>query len=114
MTNAFTLDDLNKALQTKYAPFVFQSGREKFTLQQVLRLTKERREVVKAQLQLLDDKRDDLTEDEVLAVLKAVIENVIEGDSTKAERLFEVLDNDLVKVSILFEKWVESAQAGEA
>jgi len=114
MTNAFTLDDLNKALETKYAPFVFQSGREKFTLQQVLRLTKDKRDIVKAQLQMLDDKRDELNEDEILVVLQAVIENVIDGDASKAERLFELLGHDLVKVTILFEKWVESAQAGEA
>lgn len=114
MTNAFTLDDLNKALETKYAPFVFQQGREKFTLQQVLRLSKDKREIVKAQLQMLDDNRDELTEDEVLAILQAVIENVIDGDRSKAVRLFEILDHDLVKVTILFEKWVESAKTGEA
>lgn len=112
MTNAFTLDDLNKALETKYAPFTFQHGREKFVLNQVLRLSKDKREIVKAQLQLLEDNKEDLNEDEILVILKAIVENVIEGD--KSERLFELLGNDLVKVTILFEKWVESSQAGEA
>lgn len=112
MTNAFTLDDLNKALEDKYAPFVFQSGREKFVLQQVLRLSKDKRDIVKAQLQMLEDKKNELDEDEILVILKAVIENVIEGD--KADRLFEILDQDLVKVTILFEKWVSSSQVGEA
>lgn len=112
MTNAFTLDDLNKALDTKYAPFVFQSGREKFTLQQVLRLPQETREIVKAQLQMLDDKKDELNEGEVLAILKAVVENVMNED--KADRLFEILDNDLAKVTIIFEEWVKKSQPGEA
>lgn len=112
MSNAFTLTDLNKHLESKYRPFEFTSGREKFTLNQVLRLPKETRAVVKAQLEALDEHKNDLTEDEMLAILKAVISNVMVED--KADRLFDVLDNDLVKVTILFEKWVESTQAGEA
>jgi len=112
MTNEFTLDDLNTALEKKYGPFVFSVGKEKFVLQQILRLPKETRQIVKAQLELLDNKKNELDEDEMLAILKAVVENVIEGD--KAERLFELLDNDLVKVTILFEKWAERTQAGEA
>lgn len=112
MTNAFTLDDLNAALDKKYGPFIFKAGRETFTLNQVLRISKEKRAVVKAQLQMLDDKRNELTEDEMLIILKAVVENVIEGDKT--DRLFEVLDNDLAKVTVLFEQWVEASQAGEA
>lgn len=112
MTNEFTLDDLNIALEKKYGPFVFTAGGEKFVLRQVLRLPKETREIVKAQLELLDEKRDELTEDDMLVILKAVVENVLEGNG--ADRLFNLLDNDLVKVTILFEKWVERTQAGEA
>lgn len=112
MTNAFTLDDLNAALEKKYAPFVFQSGKEKFVMSQILRLPEEKREIVKAQLMLLEDKKDDLSEGEVRAILGAVVENVL--TSGKSERLFEILDNDLVKITLLFEKWVESSQPGEA
>jgi hypothetical protein len=112
MANEFTLDDLNAALEKKYGPFVFAVGKEKFVLKQVLRLDKETRLTVKAQLQMLEDKKDELEEDDVMSILKAIIENVIEGD--KADRLFELLDNDLVKVTILFEQWVGSAQPGEA
>lgn len=112
MSNAFTLDDLNKAIDQKYAPFVFQHGREKFVMRQVLRLPKDTRDIVKAQLMMLDEKKDELEEPDVLAILKAVVENVLEGD--KADRLFDILENDLVKVTVLFEKWVESSQPGEA
>lgn len=112
MANAFTLDDLHAALDKKYGPFTFKAGRETFTLNQVLRISKEKRAVVKAQLQMLDEKRDELTEDEMLVILKAIVENIIEGD--RSDRLFEVLDNDLAKVTVLFEKWVEHSQAGEA
>jgi|SRR5690349_22097879 len=112
MTNEFTLDDLNDALEKKYGPFIFKAGREKFVLQQPLRLTKQKRDIVKAQLEILEHKQDELDEDGVFAVLKAVVENVIEGD--KADRLFEVLDYDLVKITILFEQWVARANVGEA
>lgn len=112
MTNEFTLDDLNVALEKKYGPFVFSAGGEKFVLRQVLRLPKNQRDIVKAQLETLDQKRDELSEDEMLAILKAVVGNVLEGYG--ADRLFDLLDNDLVKVTVLFEKWVERTQAGEA
>lgn len=112
MTNVFTLDDLNKAIESKYAPFVFQSGREKFVLQQVLRLPDETRKIVQAQLQMLDDKKEELNEEEVKVILKAVVDNVLDGD--KVDRLFDILDNDLVKITVLFEKWVEHSQPGEA
>jgi hypothetical protein len=112
MTNEFTLDDLNVALEKKYGPFVFSAGGEKFVLRQVLRLPKNQRDIVKAQLETLDQKRDELSEDEMLAILKAVVSNVLEGYG--ADRLFDLLDNDLVKVTVLFEKWVERTQAGEA
>lgn len=111
MTNAFTLDDLNVALEKKYGPFVFQAGKEKFTLKQVLRIEKEKRAVVKAQLQILDDKKDELDEDKILAILKSVVENVCDDDTN---RLFDILENDLVKITILIEKWAEHTQAGEA
>jgi hypothetical protein len=115
MNNAFTLDDLNQALEVKYAPFVFHADHEIFTLQQVLRLPKNKREVVKAQLQMLDDKREDLTEDDFLVILKAIVENVLEDPGYgKADRLFAILDNDIAKITVLFEKWVEKSQPGEA
>lgn len=112
MSNAFTLDDLNNALEKKYAPFVFQAGRQKFTLIQILRLPKEQRDIVRAQLQTLDDQKDELNEEQVKAVLKAVLDHVVQDG--KSDALLEVLNNDLVKLTILFEKWVESSQVGEA
>lgn len=111
MTNAFTLDDLNNALVTKYAPFVFSAGKAKYTLKQVLALPKEKREVVKSQLKVLEDTKNELEEEEILAILKAVIQNVCDDD---VDKLFNLLDNDLVRVSILVEQWVGVTQAGEA
>lgn len=112
MTNAFTLDDINQVLEDKYAPFVFQHGREKFTLKPILRLPKDARQTVRAQLQVLEDGKENMEEDEILDILKSIVAEVT--DENKAERLFEILDNDLVKVTVLFEKWLEKTQAGEA
>jgi Ca2+-binding EF-hand superfamily protein len=108
----FTLDDLNKAVQAKYKPWGFTAGRTKFSLKQILALPQEQREIVRAMLQKLDDDKADLTEDEVKAILKAALDYVVEDD--KIDKLFEVLDNDLVKISILFEAYMEGTQAGEA
>lgn len=112
MANEFTLDDLNATLEKKYSPFVFTAGREKFVLQQILRLPKDKRDVVKAQLQVLEENKGDLDEDQMLVVLKAVVGNALEGD--KVDRLFDILENDLVKVTVLVEQWVGNTQAGEA
>lgn len=112
MSNAFTLDDLNAALEKKYAPFVFQAGRQKFTLTQILRLSKEHRLIVRAQLEALEEKKNQLSEDDILALLKSVLEYVVQDDKTDA--LLAVLNNDLVKLTVLFENWIESSQVGEA
>lgn len=112
MSNAFTLDDLNAALEKKYAPFVFQSGRQKFVFTQILRLSKEHRLIVRAQLEALEEKKSDLSEDEILALLKAVLDYVVQDD--KSDALMEVLGNDLVKLTVLFENWIESSHVGEA
>lgn len=108
----FTLDDLNKAIAAKYAPWEFGAGRTKFSLKQIMALPKEQRDMVKAMLQKLDDEKESLDEDDVKAILKAVLDYIV--DDNKSQKLFEVLDDDLVKITILFENYVEGSQAGEA
>lgn len=111
MTNVFTLDDLNKALDTKYAPFVFQAGKEKFNLKQVLRLPKTSRDQVKILIDSLDTAdKEELTEEGMFAILGEIIKIVCD----KGDRLLEILDNDVVSLTALFEAWVGSAQPGEA
>lgn len=108
----FTLDDLNNAVTAKYKPWGFTAGRSKFSLKQVLALPKEQRDIVRSMLQKLDDDKTDLEEDDILAIMKAVLEYVVMDDKT--DKLLEVLDNDLVKVSVLFEAYMQGTQAGEA
>ena len=108
----FTLDDLNNAVTAKYKPWGLTAGRSKFSLKQVLALPKEQRDIVRSMLQKLDDDKTDLEEDDILAIMKAVLEYVVMDDKT--DKLLEVLDNDLVKVSVLFEAYMQGTQAGEA
>ncbi len=108
----FTLDDLNKAVSAKYKPWVFVAGRTKFSLKQVLSLPKEHRDNVRAMLAKLEAEQGNMDEDEVYAILKAVLEYLVEDDKT--DKLLEVLDHDLVKVSALLEAYSSGTQAGEA
>lgn len=108
----FTLDDLNKAVKAKYKPWGFTAGRTKFSLKQVLSLPREQRDIVRAMLKKMDDEKDDLSEDDILSILKAVLDYLVEDD--KSDKLVETLDHDLVKVSALFEAYMEGTQAGEA
>lgn len=111
MSNVFTLDDLNKSLDAKYAPFIFQAGKEKFELRQVLRLPKTARDQVKALIDSLDsDDKTEVTEEVMLEKLSAVMRLVC----TKGDRLLQLLDDDLVAIGALFEAWVDGTKAGEA
>lgn len=108
----FSLDDLNRALEAKYKPFVFTAGRNKFTLNQVLSLPKEQRTTVRAILESMENTKDTMEEEQILEALKQVLSYVVEDD--KVDKLLEVLEYDLVKVSILFETWLGATQVGEA
>lgn len=108
----FTLDDLNKAVNAKYKPWGFAAGRTKFSLKQMLALPKEQRDIVRAMLMKLEEQKAELEEDDIIAIMKAVFDYVV--DDGKSDKLMEVLDNDLVKVSVLFEAYMEGTQAGEA
>ncbi len=113
MSNTFSLEDLNKAIETKYAPFYFTAGEDKYVLRQVLRLNKSERDLVVSQLKDLDamsDKEPD--EDKILGIIETVLSTVT--DHGKGPALIDLLDHDLVRVQMLMEMWIEASQAGEA
>lgn len=113
MGNVFTLDSLNDELEKKYAPLEFQAGKEKFVLRQLLRLPKSERDYVSGKLKDLDmENNENLTEDDALEILGLIIKTVT--DSGRGDKLLAVLDHDILKINMLFEKWVESVQPGEA
>jgi hypothetical protein len=113
MTNSFSLEDLNKAIDTKYAPFYFTAGEDKYVLRQVLRLDKSERGLVVAQLKELDGmSNQEPDENEILDIIETVLSTVT--DHGKGPALIDLLGHDLVRVQMLMEMWIEASQAGEA
>lgn len=115
MSNTFSLEDLNKAIEKKYAPFYFTAGSDKYVLRQVLRLSKSEREIVVSELKALDgvsQDDSDVDEDKVLATIEKVLSTVTDGG--KGHALIELLEHDLVRVQMLMELWIEATQPGEA
>lgn len=113
MTDVFTLADIDKALNDKYAPLVFQAGKKRFELRQILRLSSSEREAVVTKLEGLQETPDDeMTEEMVLDVMSFVL-SLVAADGAGPE-LIEVLGSDLLRMKMLFERWMEDTQAGEA
>lgn len=110
MSNVFTLESLNDELNTKYGPFEFQAGKQKFELPPLLRLPKSERDVAIALLQSADEAHDDL---ERMTDLLETLLKVIVRDG-KGEALLDVLDHDLLRMQIILQKWTEKTQPGEA
>lgn len=113
MTAPYTLDDLNSAIESKYAPFYFQAGDDRYVLRQVLRLSATERAIVTANLKELDgvDEKD-IDETAIIAGMERVLSVVT--DHGKGPQLIALLGHDLLRVQMLLEKWVEVTSAGEA
>lgn len=113
MSNVFTLEDIDKSLNDKYAPLVFQAGKNKFVLRQILRLSSTEREAVVAKLEEFQEAdENDMTEDMIRDTMTFVL-TVATADG-KGEDLISVLEGDILRMKALFERWMEDTQAGEA
>lgn len=113
MSNEFSLDDMNKAIEAKYAPFYFRAGDDVYRIRQILRLPKSVRDVVTAELKVLESfNEDNMDEDLVLAGMERVVSFATDDDM--GPRLIEILGHDLLRVQMLMELWIEATQAGEA
>lgn len=113
MSNNFSLDDLNQAIDTQYAPFGFTANGYTYSLRQVLRLAKSERSAVVARLKDLDVMSDtDPDEDVILEIMEGIL-SVVTADYRGAE-LVQLLGHDIIRVKMLLEKWIEASQAGEA
>jgi len=112
MSNVFTLESLNDELNNKYGPFVFQAGKQKFELPPLLRLPDVERdraiEILKS-AEAVQEKND---LDEVKEMLKELLRVVVRDG--KGDALIEAVNNDLLSIQILIEKWTEKTQPGEA
>jgi hypothetical protein len=113
MTNVFTLDDIDKSLNETYAPMIFQAGKNKYTLRQILRMSSTEREAVVAKLEMLQETtEEDMTEDMVRDTLTFVLRTATADN--KGDELVASLEGDLLRLKVLFEHWMENTQAGEA
>jgi len=113
MSNTFSLEDLNKAIEAKYAPFYFTAGEDRYVMRQVLRLSKSERETVVAELKTLETFQDgEADEDAILQCIEMVLSTVT--DHGKGADLIELLGHDIIRVQMLMEMWIEATQAGEA
>lgn len=113
MTNVFTLDDIDKSLNEKYAPLVFQAGKTKFQIRQILRLTASEREAVVAKLEALQETEEDQLSEDLIRDTMTFVLTVATADG-KGDELIASLDGDLLRMKVLFERWMEDTQAGEA
>jgi hypothetical protein len=107
--STFTLDDIVAAADKKYANVVIPFGDgDSVTLLNALRLKKEKRsELIELQDALGEDDADQVE------LLSNGIRTVA-SDEAAAERLLEKVNGDLAVLAVLFEKYTEGTQAGEA
>lgn len=112
MTNIFTLDDLDAAIEREYAPLKFQAGDEEFVLRSLLRVEKKSRDAVVKKLKELDSEGDDVDEATALATVQLILKTVCADN--KGARLLKVIGDDLLRCMKLLTMWTEATQPGEA
>lgn len=112
MSNVFTLQSLNDELETKYGPFVFEAGKQKFVFPPLLRLPDAERDRAIDILKSSEAVQETGSLDEVKEMLSDLVRVVVRDG--KGQACLDVIDNDLLSIQILIEKWTEKTQPGEA
>lgn len=120
--NAFSLDDIRRELESKYAPFEFTVDEETFVLPSLLRVPKAVRSEVKEIFESMGATTDengevaldnpDADEDVIVEKIKCVLALVTENG--RGEALKNVLPDDMLLVTEVLKKWQDVTQAGEA
>ena len=111
----FTIDELRKAADKKYAPTVIEAGDETYKLPTLLRLESDRRKQVIKLLEALETDLDgeDTSKglEETLDTFRKLIAEVEENG--KGQELVELIDDDVVLIDVV-NAWLDGIQAGEA
>jgi hypothetical protein len=110
MSNSFTIEDLEAAIEHEYAPLSFVAGGETFVLRSLLRIGKKAREEVKVKLESMDG--EDVSEDDQVEAMRTVFRHVTADN--KGVKLLRILGDDLLLLMKLLERWSEATQPGEA
>lgn len=107
--STFTLDDIVAAAEKKYANVVIPFGDgDSVTLVNAMRLSKEKR----AELVALQDALGEDDADQVELLSSGI--RIVASDEGAANRLLEKVNGDLAVLAVLFGKYTEGTQAGEA
>jgi len=122
MTNRLTLDDIQAAIEKKYAPLTLEVKGEEFVLTSLLRTNRKVREAVEAKLKEMVAKtgedgevvvdQDDVNEDKMIESLQFILSSVTKDN--KGSRLVHLLPDDLLVLMETMKAWQEATQPGEA
>lgn len=105
----FTLTDLKKSVDSKYAPTIVKNGKAEYRLDPLLRLPKEKRDAV---LELTDKFDGDAELDDQLETVSEIIRTVeING---KGDELLDLFGGDAAMVLELGLTWMNGSELGEA
>src|SRR5690606_30188187 len=115
MTNTFTLEDLDAAIEQQFNPFVFIAGDEEFKLRNVVRLGEQERNVRLDQLKAMENlhqAEEDGTLDikDVVCVIQSILKTVTADG--KGAKLVKVVGDDPMRNRVLLGKWMEATQTG--
>lgn len=105
----FTLTDLKKSVDTKYAPTIVKNGKTEYRLDPLLRLTKTKRDSV---LELTERFDADSDLDDQLETVAEIIRTV--EVNSKGDELLELLGGDAAMVLELGLTWMSGSELGEA
>ena len=113
MSKVFTLDSLREEIEREYAPLRFQTAKDEYVLQSILRVGSDERKAVLASLEALEGQDEEKVDpDAVLESVKFVLKTVTAD--RKGEKLLKELGDDLLLAMKLLEGWAEATQPGEA
>lgn len=110
MSNVFSLVDIDKALEDKYAPLEIVVGRVTYKVRQLLRMDSSERNAISQKLEAMDN-TPEITEDEVRENMEFALSTATADG--KGPDLIKHLDGDILRLKFVFEKWAEITQAGE-
>lgn len=116
MSNTFTLDDIRAAADKKYGSTDIPLDEERtLHLVNVLQLPKEDRKKLKAVQSDLDAEKAEENDDEDAQVemLRNAI-RIIAKEKALAEELFTALGDNLAYLAVIFDRYTEGTEAGEA
>lgn len=113
MSKSFTLDDIRAAAEEKYGSTTIILGDMEVELVNVLRLPKERRDVILNLAKSADVDEEDVDVDETR---ETMLEGLRAACRTKEQgkALTEALGDDLPLVAEVFSRYTQGTQSGEA